>query len=124
MIGGNSQPHPRKFLGPKCANDRLEAVVPGGTTPGTNTNRTHWQIQFVVNDDQIVCRIDPEILNQLSDRETTEIHVGLRLGQQDIMPRQLRLGRHCLASSTMNINLSALVDAVADQVAEIVRREL
>src|SRR5262249_42593483 len=65
-----------------------------------------------------------KILNQLSHGKPAEVHVGLWLGQQNLVSCKPYLGGRRLASAACHIDFASLSDTVDSQKAQIVRREL
>src|SRR5579885_3492621 len=124
MIGLNSQSDPDELIRAEGSNQRLDSVVPRRPAALFNSQRAERKIKLVVNDNQSVCRLDLELIDQLAHRETAQVHEGLWLSQHDLVPGDLRLSRCRLTSAAGDIDVRAFGETIDRQESEIVRREL
>src|SRR6185437_8904025 len=70
MIGLNSQSDPDELISSQRANQRLDSVVPRRSAALFNAQRAEGQVKLVVNNDQSICRLDLELIDQLAHRQT------------------------------------------------------
>ena len=85
---------PREGVGSQHLDDVLQTVVPAGGTLGADAKRADGQ-RDVVRENQNMLRGDFIEAGSLSDRLTGEIHIGLGLHQQDLLPADAALCRQC-----------------------------
>src|SRR6185437_5637623 len=88
VVWRDSDPYTGNLFGLQRIDDGLHSVVPGGRAALPNPNHSQRQVQFVIDDDQVLFRIGFILSHQLQHRHAAQVHVGLRLGQKDDVVRR------------------------------------
>src|SRR6185437_705671 len=124
VVWRDSDPYTGNLFGLQRIDDGLHSVVPGGRAALSNPNHSQRQVQFVIDDDQVLFRIGFILSHQLQHRHAAQVHVGLRLGQKDLFIPQPASAGERLAVPVVDRHAALLGDPVNRQKADVVRREL
>ena len=117
----HAQPQPGKTVGPEMLDDALQTVVAAGAPARTETDPARREGDLVGHDKDTL-RGDLIEVRQRTDRLAGEIHVGLRLYQQDLPAAESAAGRQGAVLQTPDRRAAALRDHIADGPAHIVAR--
>src|SRR5947209_2733301 len=124
MVRRNSQPYAQDFLRAHGIDNGLHAIVSGGGATLAYANQAERKVQFVINHDQVLLRIHLVLPRELLHRQSAQVHIRFRLGQQNFFfanpgPRSERL-----AVPVVYGHAALFGNPVNSQKADIVRREL
>jgi hypothetical protein len=72
-----------KLLAGQIFHDRNQTAMPARAAAGPDANAPEWQIQVIIDDNQ-VCRRNSIFTRQGLDALTAAVHVNLRFGQHDL----------------------------------------
>ena len=86
--------------------------MPSRTAPLPNANRAQRQIQFVINDDQIRLRLELMLCQQLAQGQAAQVHVGLRLGQENLLVTDNGPGSQCPAIPVSHVHAPFVGEAI------------
>src|SRR5258708_33761906 len=123
MIRPATQPQPCKFLRADRADHRLRAVVASRAAVGMNSNRSHRQLRFVPQHQQVL-HIQLVLPQQLPYGDAAEIHVRLRLRQEHFFPGELTPAHQRLALGPFHANPAAIRKFIHRHKTQVMRRPL
>src|ERR1051326_7959096 len=85
MIGTATKPKPGENRSAEHADERLGTVVAASTALGGDANGSPRKLRFVPHREQVL-RTQPVLLEQLTNRDAAQVHVSLRLGEDNFLP--------------------------------------
>src|SRR6266571_724340 len=98
--------------------------MPGRRTPRPDPYHSQRQVKLVINHDQVPLRFNFILPGQFHHRHAAQVHVGFRLGQQDLFVSKPGPGRQRLAVPVIAHHTALLGNPVNREKADIVGREL
>src|SRR6266404_4028495 len=123
MFRATAEPEARKLLGAESADHRLSSVVTACAPVRMNPDRAPRQLHLVPQHQQIA-QLQLVLAQQLPHRNAAEIHVRLRLRQNDSFSGDLPAPDQCLALWTLHADRSAIGQLIHRKKAQVMRRPL
>ena len=81
----DADPDPHEILRTEMLDDAFHSIMPAGTALFTDPELPDIQIDIVVQDDELLLRINMVIIAQSTDALAAQVHVGLRHRQKDLL---------------------------------------